>query len=491
MQKEDKKTEEKVKESSGETKPEFEEKLVETDHVITINGKEIPYRAAAGTIPLKEDEQKTKAAIFYTAYTRTDVEDVSHRPLIFAFNGGPGSSSVWLHMGMLGPRRVILEKDEAVLPPPYLMEDNPYTLLDVADLVFIDPVSTGYSRPAPDNEEPKEFHGIKKDIESVAEFIRLYTTRSQRWGSPKYLAGESYGTTRAAGLSGYLQERFGVYLNGIILISTILNFQSAKFDPGNDLPYVLFLPTYAASAWYHKCINREAYPALEPFLKEVRQYAENDYLLALMQGSSLSRADREAVAKKLHTYTGLSEEYIQQTDLRIQIFRFTKQLLRSEGKTVGRLDSRYTGIDRDSAGEVPDFDPSYTLVLGAYTAAMNDYLRRDLKFESDNVYEVLKSLYEEWDYSTYQNRYVNVAETLRSAMSQNPFLKVFVANGYYDLATPFAAADYTFTHLGLAPSLQENITSCYYPAGHMMYIHNPSLSSLKDDISAFLNQEDK
>ncbi|MBN1266413.1 MAG: hypothetical protein JXA25_13025 [Anaerolineales bacterium] len=486
MQKETQKTEISEKEAGEEKKIEFEEKLVETNHTIRINGEEIPYRAAAGTIPLKEDERKFKAAIFYTAYTRTDITDVSNRPLIFAFNGGPGSSSAWLHLGMLGPKRVILEQDSAILPPPYLMEDNPYSLLDRADMVFIDPVSTGYSRPAPDNEEPKEFHGIQKDIESVAEFIRIYTSRSQRWSSPKYLAGESYGTTRAAGLSGYLQERFGLYLNGIILISTILNFQSAKFDPGNDLPYVLFLPTYAASAWYHNCIDREKYPELMPFLKEVRQYAETEYLLALMQGSNLSKKDRTSVVKKLHSYTGLSEEYLYQTDLRIQIFRFTKQLLRSQGKTIGRLDSRYTGLDRDSAGEVPEFDPSYALILGAYTAAMNDYLRSELQFESDAVYEILTGLYENWDYSTYQNRYVNVAETLRSAMSQNPYLRVFVANGYFDLATPFAATDYTFTHLGLDSSLNSNITTCYYPAGHMIYIHTPSLSTLKTDLAAFL-----
>lgn len=474
------------KEEPRDPEQEIKESLSETDHTLTVNGEEIHYRASAGTIVLKEKETRPEATIFYTAYTRTDIDDVSTRPVVFAFNGGPGSSSVWLHLGMLGPKRVILEQDGKLAPPPFKMKDNPQTLLDKADLVFIDPVSTGYSRPAPDLEKPEEFHGIKKDIESVAEFIRLYTTRAQRWSSPKYLAGESYGTTRAAGLSGYLQQRFGMYLNGIILISTILDFQSALFDPGNDLPFVFFLPTYAASAWYHNRVDKNAYPELLPFLEEVGRYAENDYLLALMKGSRLSRKDRADVIRKLHAYTGLSEDYIHQTDLRIEIFRFTKELLRSDGRTIGRLDSRYTGIDRDSAGEKPEFDPSYALIQGAYTAAMNDYLRRDLEFESDAVYEILTGLHEKWDYSTYQNRYVNVAETLRSAMSQNPYLRVFVANGLYDLATPYAAADYTFSHLGLDDSLQANIVSRYYPAGHMMYIHEPSLIELKKDLDKFL-----
>jgi len=475
-----------IKETAGEKQPAFEEKLVESDHVLKVNGKEIPYHAAAGTIPLREAEDKVKAAIFYTAYTRSDVQDVSTRPLVFAFNGGPGSSSVWLHLGMLGPKKVVLEEDGTVLPPPFRLVDNAQTLLDAADLVFIDPVSTGYSRPVPGSEEPTEFHGIQKDIESVAEFIRLYTTRSGRWRSPKYLAGESYGTTRAAGLSGYLQQRFGMYLNGIILISSILDFQSAKFDPGNDLPYVLFLPTYAASAWYHEQVDRKTHPELLPFLEEVRSFAEKEYMLALIKGSLLSGSERIKVLKKLHAYTGLSEAYLEQTDLRIEIFRFIKELLRSEGRTIGRLDSRYKGIDRDSAGELPEFDPSYSLILGAYTAAMNDYLRNELRFESDAVYEILTGLYENWDYSTYQNRYVNVAETLRSAMTQNPHLKVFIAHGYYDLATPYAAADYTFRHLGLDSSLQQNVTSQYYPAGHMMYIHQPSLEALRADLDVFL-----
>jgi len=461
------------------------EEIVETRHTVTIDGAEIPYTATAGTILLKEEQGEAKASIFFIAYTKDDVQDVSARPITFSFNGGPGSSSVWLHLGVLGPRRVLMDEEGYALPPPYRLVDNAYSLLDVTDLVFIDPVSTGYSRAAP-GEEAKQFHEFEKDIQSVGEFIRLYATRFKRWPSPKFTIGESYGTTRAAGLAGFLQGRQGMYLNGIMLVSAILHFQSARFDPGNDLPYVLFLPTYAATAWYHRRLEPALQEDLRRTLDQVEAFARGEYAAALFRGAALSKEERAQIARKLARYTGLSAGYVERTDLRIDICRFVKELLRDERRTVGRLDSRFTGIDRDAAGEKFEFDPSYAAIQGAYTATLNDYVRTDLGFESDLPYEILTGLHEHWDYGKYQNQYVNVAETLRAAMAQNPFLKVFVANGYYDLATPYFATRYTFHHLGLDPGLQENVSMGYYEAGHMMYIHRPSLERLKKDLAQFI-----
>jgi len=366
--------------------------------------------------------------------------------------------------------------------------NNEYSLLDITDLVFIDPVSTGYSRPVP-GEDAKQFHGVTQDIESVGEFIRLYTTRVQRWSSPKFLIGESYGTTRAAGLSAHLHQTLGMYLNGIMLISAILNFQSARFDLGNDLPYILFLPSYAASAWYHKKLpdSLQSKP-LREFLREVEAFAAGDYNVALMKGDALSGDERAAVIDQLARYTGLSATYIEHTNLRINIHRFVKELLRDERRTIGRFDSRFKGIDRDAAGERHEYDPSYAIIQGAYTAALNHYMRSVLAFKSDRVYEILTANVQPWDYSKFQNQYVNVAEDLRKAMTYNPFLRVFVANGYYDLATPYFATEYTFHHLGLDPELQGHVAMGYYEAGHMMYLHRLSLAALKRDLASFIDQ---
>lgn len=465
-----------------------EEKIVETHHTVSVAGETISYTATAGTLILQEEKEKEgeqpKAAIFFVAYTRDDV-DVGQRPLTFSFNGGPGSSSVWLHLGLLGPRRIDLGEEGHLPPPPYALSDNEFSLLDVTDLVFIDPVSTGFSRAVP-GEEAKQFHDFKKDIESVGDFIRLYATRYGRWTSPKFLIGESYGTTRAAGLSGYLQERHGMYFNGIMLVSSILNFQTARFVPGNDLPYILFLPTYAATAWYHGRLDDELQADLHATLAEVERFAAHEYNLALMQGSELAQDAREQIVAQLARYTGLSPDYVERTNLRINIHRFVKELLRDERRTVGRLDSRFTGIDRDAAGEHNEFDPSYANIQGPYTAVLNDYVRRELKFENDLPYEILTSNVHPWRFAEHQNEYVNVGETLRKAISMNPHLRVFVANGYYDLATPYFATRYTFTHLELDPSLVENIGMGFYEAGHMMYVHRPSLAQLKQDLADFV-----
>ncbi len=483
--------------------PPPQDQLVTTQHILTVNGLAIPYTVTTGTIVLKEETEKSgenegqaegekpKATIFFVAYTRDDVADRSTRPITFSFNGGPGSSSVWLHLGVLGPKRVLLDDEGWTLPPPYRLVDNEATLLDVTDLVFIDPVSTGYSRPVP-GEKAQEFHGFKKDVESVGDFIRLYTSRYQRWLSPKYLIGESYGTTRAGGLSGYLQERHGFYLNGIMLVSLVLAYQTLNAHPGNDLPYILFLPAYTATAWYHHRLPADLQQQpLRSVLQEVETFALGEYAQALLQGADLPAAQRAAVAGQLARYTGLSLAYVEYCALRLEIFRFVKELLRDEHRTVGRLDSRYRGIDRDAAGENFDFDPSYAAVQGAYTAAFNHYVRSDLQFESDLPYEILKGIYQKWSFKEFENQYVSVAETLRQAMSMNPHLKVHVANGLYDLATPYFAAAYTVNHLGLDPSLQANVSMSTYEAGHMMYVHRPSLLALKDSLSRVVTQDTK
>jgi carboxypeptidase C (cathepsin A) len=481
-----------VEKKSEEKKPEPKDNLVETKHCLTINGQEIKYTVTTGTLVLKEETsdrekesegEKPKAAFFFVAYTKDDVDDKTKRPLTFSYNGGPGSSSVWLHLGLLGPRRVVMGDAGNLLPPPYGLTDNEFSLLDETDLVFIDPVSTGYSRPV-EGQKAREFHGFKKDIESVGDFIRLYTTRYGRWFSPKFLAGESYGTTRSAGLSGYLQERHGLYLNGIMLVSAVLDFSTLEFEPGNDLPYVLFLPTYAATACYHGKVRTRR--PMRKFLAEVEQFAAGEYATALAKGSSLSLRQYAVIAAKLARYTGLSREYIEQTNLRPVIFRFCKQLLRDQRRTVGRLDSRFLGMDRDAAGEVWESDPSMDAILGPYTAALYDYVRTELKYESDLPYEILNGKVWPWSYSDHENRYVNVAEILRHAMCVNPHLKVHVANGYYDLATPYFATRYTFNRLGLEKELQNHITMSFYEAGHMMYVHLPSLKQLKQDLAGFI-----
>ena len=483
---------------STDTKPTPTDNLVTTHHSTTIDDQEIAYTVTCGTMVLKEERLKTgedegkaegeqpRATIFFIAYTRDGVDDPATRPVTFSFNGGPGSSSVWLHMGLLGPKRVWLEEEGWAPPPPYRLVANEASLLDATDLVFIDPVSTGFSRPVP-GEKAQEFHNFTKDIESVGDFIRLYCSRYGRWISPKFLIGESYGTTRAAGLSGYLQERHGMFLNGIMLVSIVLDFQTLQFLPGNDLPHILYLPAFAATAWYHGRLAEDLQSRpLSEFLAEVETFALGAYALALLQGDALSAELRAQIGQLLARYTGLSQDYVERCNLRIEIMRFTKELLRDRRRTTGRLDSRYTGIDRDAAGEQFEFDASYTAVQGAYSATFNDYVRRELGFESDLPYEILTGLYKTWSFDEHENRFVNVAETLRKAMSMNPYLKVHVANGYFDLATPYFAANYTVNHLSLDPSLRANVSASFYEAGHMMYAHRPSLLKLKAELARFI-----
>jgi carboxypeptidase C (cathepsin A) len=493
--KEEKKPEEKQAE-----KPGVKDNLVVTQHTLRVGGKEIKYTVTTGTMILKEETsdrekesegEKPRAQIFFVAYTKDESGSKSagrasaraKRPLTFSFNGGPGSSSVWLHLGVVGPRRVVLTEEGELPPPPFELTDNQYSLLDETDLVFIDPVSTGYSRTV-DGQKPKEWHGFQKDIESVGDFIRLYTTRYNRWLSPKFLIGESYGTTRAAGLSGYLQERHGLYLNGLMLISAVLDFTTIRFNLNNELPFTMFLPGYAATAWYHK--KAGVGEPLREFLKEVEDFASGPYASALMKGDLLSVEERLNVVQEVARFTGLSTDFLERTNLRIIDKHFFKELLRESGRTVGRLDSRFLGIDRLGVTETAEYDPLLTNVLGPYTAGFYEYVRSELKFESDLPYEILNEKVWPWSYSTFENQYVNVTETMRKAMTYNPHLKVFVANGYYDLGTPYFATEYTFSHLGLNQSLQKNVSMAYYEAGHMMYIHMPSLKKLKADLVKFM-----
>jgi carboxypeptidase C (cathepsin A) len=471
-------------------KPALEDKISLTKHTAKIGAKKIAYTVTTGTMVLRSESEKDgasegekpKATVFFVAYTRDDAKDGVARPITFSFNGGPGSSSVWLHLGVLGPKRVDLGQDGFDGAPPTKFIENEFSLLDQTDLVFIDPVGTGFSR-ATEGEKAKDFAGFKHDIESVGDFIRLYTTRHNRWLSPKFLIGESYGTTRAAGLSGYLQDRHGLYLNGIILVSVVLDFQTLLFDHGNDLPYVLILPSLTATAWYHGKISGDL-PAL---LTESETFAVNEYSRALLLGASLGEKERAQIARKLARLTGLSREFIERCNLRPDLFRFTKELLRDQALTVGRLDSRYTGMDKDSAGERFEYDPSMSAISGPYTAAMNHYVRAELGFELDLPYEILSGkVWQSWSYAEFENKYVSVVDTLRQAMTKNPHLKVLVMGGYFDLATPYFAAEWTINHLGLDERLRANISSSVFDAGHMMYVHKPSLERMKAELSAFI-----
>jgi carboxypeptidase C (cathepsin A) len=490
---------------SAETKTESKDKKddkkdgapVTTNHEVTIGGKLIKYAATAGYIELPDYDGKPKANVFYVSYIKTPDEDVTRseppRPVMYCFNGGPGSSSVWLHLGCIGPKRVdFASPDEkpgepSIPAPPYRVIDNEHSWLDLADLVFIDPVGTGYSRPV-EGQEAKQFHGLNEDIQWVGDFIRLWTTKNKRWDSTKYLAGESYGTTRAAGLSGYLQDTHGMNISGIVFVSAVLNFQTLSFDVSNDAAYWLFLPTYAATAWYHKQLEPALQADLQKTLREVESFAATDYLLALARGDALSDKERDDIATRVARYTGLSKEFVLNSRLRINIQNFCKELLRDQARTVGRLDSRYKGIDRTDIGTNPDYDPSYAAIQGPFTATLNHYIRTELNYENDRAYEILTGRVQPWSYASATNRYASVAETLRSAMSKNHHLRVLFASGYYDLATPYFATEYTISHLGLDPTLKDNITHTQYECGHMMYIRHPDLVKLKADVATFMSR---
>lgn len=465
-------------------KPIAEEPTVSTKHEIKIGSRALKYTVTTGRMPIKNRDGEIEAQMFYMAYTLDDVPDSAKRPMMFSFNGGPGSSSVWLHLGALGPRRVKMMDDGAMPPAPYQLVDNENTWLEFTDLCFIDPIGTGYSRAAK-QELAAKFFGLQGDVESVGEFIRMYLTRNERWTSPLFLVGESYGTTRASALSGYLFDK-GIALNGVLLVSVVMNFQTIRFADGNDLPLALILPSYTATAWYHKKLPSDLQQKpLKQVLSEAERWVTNEYTVGLAKGDSLTPQEKTKLIEQMSRYTGLSKDFIEKADMRVSLGFFNKELLRDEKRTTGRLDSRFKGIDSSAVTAGPDSDPSMNAIRTPYTATFNQYVRSELKYQSDLEYYILGGGIGPWNWNT-NNAYADTSVTLKTAMAKNPYMKVFIASGYYDMATPYFATEYTVQHLNLDPSLRKNISFAYYEAGHMMYIDIRELVKLKKDVSGFI-----
>jgi len=466
------------------------EKNSVTQHDLSLNGRTIHYTATAGTLLIHNDEDKPYGSIFYVAYSE-DGADPKSRPVTFLYNGGPGSATLWLHMGSVGPVRVVTASPAATGAPPYQIVPNQYSLLDKTDLVFIDAPLTGFSKAAGKGTD-KDFRGVDQDLKAFDKFIERYVTVYQRWNSPKFLMGESYGTTRSAGLAGMLQES-GVSLNGVILVSSILNYN--VMAPGLDVDYVGNLPSYAAIAWYHNKIPNK--PAdIKAYLNEVRAFARGDYSEALAEGDLLPPEKLDAIAAKVAAYTGLSAQYVKEAKLRISATRFRKELLRDEGEILGRYDARFEGTDIDNAGENPGYDPSDTGIAGAFTAAFHDYLSRELKWETTDTYYVHSESNVPWDQTHHPSgggfnrgfggqRMPDVAMDLADAMRKNPKLKVFSANGLFDLATPFFLTEYDLAHMMVTPEIAKNVEFGYYPAGHMIYLNVEALKELTHDLDGF------
>lgn len=446
--------------------------------------QKLEYTAHTGYLDLKNDTGKLIAKVFFTYYKKKG-EAAANRPITFTFNGGPGSSSVWLHMGGLGPKRVLLKDDGTATAPPYKYINNEYSWLDKTDLVFIDPVSTGYSRAA-SGESPKQFHGYVEDIQSVGSFIRYFLSKYERWGSAKFLAGESYGTTRAAGLSKFLTDSYRIYINGIFLISPVLNFGTNDYYVGNDLPRALYIPSYTAAAWYHKKLAPELQHDFAKAIKESEAFALGEYATALLKGGWLTAEETDRIATKMSYYTGLSKEYCLNANLRVEENRFYKELRRKDGLSIGRLDARFTGTDLDNAGEYVSFDPSFTNIDGPFTSALNDYFQNDLNFKEEKPYNIFGPV-SPWNYNNVQNQFLNVAESLRDAMAKNPALKVYVGSGYYDFATPYFTAKYDIEHMFLRPEARKNVRHYFYNSGHMYYINMPDMIQFKKDVDAFFD----
>ncbi len=477
------------KEAGKETEKESPwEKLSVTRHTLKIGAEVLKYEATAGFLPIKEDAGKTKANIFFVAYVKERRSGERERPVAFAFNGGPGAASIWLHLGALGPRTVPVEADGKLLSSPSRLEDNPDTWLRFTDLVFIDPVGTGFSRAA-QGEDQKQFFSPNGDVDSIREFIRLYCARFNRWQAPKFLIGESYGGARAAILAERLQETCHMLLNGVVLLSPALNFQTISFDGSNDLPCVLFLPSYTMTAWFHKKLPDEFQRDISGTLAQVEKWAFSEYLPALARGNTLSPEERAKVAETLARYTGLSTAFVESADLRIDQGRFSKELLRSEHKTVGRLDTRFEGTDANQLGEAPEYDPVLFTTAALYNAAMNGYLENELYFKSDLVYEPLnEAVSGGWDWGFGKNGrqgYVDVTGDLQRAMAKNPDLKVFAATGYYDLGTPYLSIKYALDHMAYNTSLASRITFRIYDSGHQLYTLPAASKKFSDDGAAF------
>jgi carboxypeptidase C (cathepsin A) len=460
-----------------------------TQHHITLRGKSIDYTATAGTLIVRDDEDRPMVSMGYVAYLRTG-KDNGGRPIMFAFNGGPGSSSLWLHMGALGPRRVLVSDPTPTPAAPYPTVDNEFGVLDHSDLVMIDPVGTGISHAVCDHHD-EEYWSVDPDIDSIGRFIAQYLSDNNRWTSPKYLLGESYGTTRGAGIVNYLRERRSLSFNGLVLVSVATDLEAIFAElPGNERPYTVYLPGYAAVAWYHHAQpNRPE--QLEPLLAEVRAYAAGPYAAALLKGDALSDAERDAVAEQMHAYTGLSVDYLKLANLRVSELEFTHELLKAQRKTVGRLDGRFVGPTWDPLAKETDYDPQSSAISAAYAGAFLDYYHGELKGGPGSTYHTTNfSIGDKWKWTHHTAQgdqpIVNTGVDLAEALVKDPDLRVLVLNGYYDLATPFSATEYVMAHLGIAPELSQHIQMQYYPAGHMMYVNPPSLQKMKRDLDAFI-----
>jgi carboxypeptidase C (cathepsin A) len=459
---------------------------VVTHHQISLDGKVLKYTATTGRLPIKRADGKIEAEMFFVAYT-LDGQDVSKRPLIFAFNGGPGSASIWLHMGALGPRRVVLNPEGFLPPAPYKIEDNPYTLLDKSDLVLVDAIGTGYSRPETP-EIGKKFWGVKGDIESFSEFIRLYISRYERWSSPLFLLGESYGTTRSAGIAGYLAPE-GISFNGITLLSMVLNFQTLEESKTNDEPYVFLIPSYTMIAGYHHKLPPDLEQDVNKARQEAEQWASTDYARALAKGDAMSADERQKVIEQMSRYTGLSKEVIDQANLRINVPEFTHYLLIDQKLRVGRLDGRYTGPDPNGLMDTPFYDPTEGNTLPPFNTVFNNYVRTELGYKVDMPYYVWAheaGFEEKWDWGSAGEGFPDTATALRKALVRNQFLKVLVMEGYYDLATPYFAANYTINHLDLPANYRSQISFDTYNSGHMVYLPMDGLKKMKSDEAKFI-----
>jgi carboxypeptidase C (cathepsin A) len=463
--------------------PDAAHKPVFTTNTITIGGQRVTYQAETGMLPILKPDGTSSASVFYVAYTRLGETNMARRPVTFCFNGGPGSSSVWLHLGALGPRRVKMNENGTLPKPPFSLVDNKYSILDRSDLVFIDPVATGFSRAARD-EKPEQFFGQSADLDSVGGFIRLWTTRHERWLSPKYLCGESYGVFRAAGLAEYLRARYGMYLNGLVFVSGVLDFATISPGPGNDLPYELFLPDYTATAYYFKKLPPDLQSNLPKALAEARKFGHGEYASALQQGAALPAEEKKKVVAELARLTGLKPEVIEDNNLRIDEGIFRKQLLHDKGLILGAYDARITGRDDDPASPYPDFDPSYAATYGPFAAAMNAYVRQELKFKDDLPYEIIAGV-QPWKYDAH-NDYPSVTDQLADVMNQNPYMRVLVFNGLRDLVCPGDTIRYSLNHMPLDPAYRTNITYDVFQAGHMMYVNLPDLKKMHADLEKFI-----
>jgi carboxypeptidase C (cathepsin A) len=461
-----------------------------TRHRVRIDGETVPYTATVGWLILRNDDGEPIARFGYTAYTRDGVEDLSRRPLMFAFNGGPGSSSIWLHMGILGPRRVVVTDEGFTPPPPAFRVDNAYSIIDVTDLVMVDPVGTGFSKPLGEA-KGADFWGVDQDVRSVGHFIRRYVSENGRWASPKYILGESYGGVRSAGLVHHLQSQHGMHFNGVILVSPFLNMGSGIDGAGIETPHALYLSTLAATAWYHDAIADK--PAdLAAFVEEVDRFAYDVYLPALMKGSAISEEEKQAVAEQLAAYTGTSSRYWLDADLRVSHGQYLQELQRSRRIVTGRIDSRFVGPAVNPLGERMDYDPFFPAVGPAFTAAFMDYLHGELGFGRDEEYKVSNWL-RDWDWSHeppisrgWALPWADLRPALSMAMTTNPGLHLLVQQGYFDMATPILATKHDIAHLRIPPEARERIRMAYYEAGHMMYLHEPSMRKYRDDLASFV-----